>query len=230
MASLVDAAKLLQGFEEGSLTNRISTIETKFRGLDKNLCRTTSIAEAIEPNLLDAALILKKTAGQINALIHTVGIILSLPSILQEGEYVETLSLGAGNTGRPFDLETNHRVAEFKFISWKGGSESIRQNSLFKDLYMLAEYPTPKVRYLYVIDTKYPLKFLNGHRALSSVMSRNAKLWTDFVNRYGSRFSRVHEYYEHQKTNVHLVDLREILSQFNSEIGMDIFFGEEITL
>jgi hypothetical protein len=42
-------------------------------------------------------------------------------------------------TGRSFDLETSDRVAvaEFKFIRWQGGPESIRQNQLFK-LYLLA--------------------------------------------------------------------------------------------
>ena len=43
-------------------------------------------------------------------------------------------------TGRSFDLETSCRVAvaEFKFIRWQGDPESIRQNQLFKDFYLLA--------------------------------------------------------------------------------------------
>jgi hypothetical protein len=32
--------------------------------------------------------------------------------------------IGAGYTGREFDLETNYRVAEFKFIHWRGGPEA----------------------------------------------------------------------------------------------------------
>jgi hypothetical protein len=32
------------------------------------------------------------------------------------GEQVEKVSLGAGNSGREFDRETNYRVAEFKFV------------------------------------------------------------------------------------------------------------------
>lgn len=43
-----------------------------------------------------------------------------LPHILEPDERVESVSLGAGNTGRDFDLETNVRVAEFKFIHWRG--------------------------------------------------------------------------------------------------------------
>jgi len=54
---------------------------------------------------------------------------------LQSGEVVEQLSLGAGNSGKSFDLTTNQRVAEFKFIQWKGGSESARKREFFKDFY-----------------------------------------------------------------------------------------------
>jgi hypothetical protein len=60
--------------------------------------------------------------------------------ILRPGEVIDCVSLGAGNTGRAFDLETNLRIAEFKFIHWQGGPESIRQNSLFKDFYEMAEH------------------------------------------------------------------------------------------
>ena len=66
---------------------------------------------------------------------------------------IEYVSLGAGNTGRAFDLETNQRIAEFKFIHWQGGPESIRQNSLFKDFYEMAEYDTRKQKFLYVLGT-----------------------------------------------------------------------------
>jgi hypothetical protein len=36
--------------------------------------------------------------------IHAVGILTALPHILEHDERIETLSLGAGNTGRQFDL------------------------------------------------------------------------------------------------------------------------------
>ena len=62
-----------------------------------------------------------------------------LPHTLEARGAVEYVSLGAGNTGREFDLETNRRIAEFKFIHWRGGAESIRQNQLFKDFYLVAE-------------------------------------------------------------------------------------------
>lgn len=69
---------------------------------------------------------------KVNVVIHALGILLCLPHILEADGTVQYVSLGAGNTGRQFDLETDRRVAEFKFIQWQGGPESIRQNSLFK--------------------------------------------------------------------------------------------------
>ena len=53
---------------------------------------------------------MKRLAGQINVTIHALGILMCLPHILEPDERVESVSLGAGNTGRDFDLETNVRV------------------------------------------------------------------------------------------------------------------------
>lgn len=214
MTSITEAASKIHEFEQNDLGSRISFIETHLRGLDRNACKSFCLTTNITPTLIDSALVLKKLAGQINVIIHTVGILMALPYILDEGEFIQDLSLGAGNSGKPFDLETNRRIAEFKFIHWKGGAESIRQNQLFKDFYLLAEYETSKNRYLYVIGTDYPLKFLNGNRSISSVMSRNNKLWADFQDRYKGRFMRVKEYFDYRKSRVNLQDLGNWVPQF----------------
>ena len=88
---------------------------------------------------------IKQLTGQINVMIHALGILLCLPHILGADEIIDYVSLGAGNTGRGFDLETNRRIAEFKFIHWQGGPQSIRRNALFKDFYEMAEYETDKM-------------------------------------------------------------------------------------
>ena len=160
MITLVEAASLIQDFEHGSLTNRISTLESTLKNADKATCASMFQTLQVNPSLLDSALALKQTAGQVNVLVHAIGILLALPHILEDQEAIQSLSLGAGNTGKSFDLETTHRVAEFKFINWKGGPESIRQNQLFKDFYLLAEHDTSKTRCLYVIGKTHPLKFL----------------------------------------------------------------------
>jgi hypothetical protein len=145
--------------------------------------------------------------------VHAVGILISLPHILESEERIQYLSLAAGNTGRPFDLETDQRIAEFKSIDWKGGPESIRQNSLFKDFFDLAEYDTQKKRFLYVVGLEHPMKFFNGGRACSSVMSKNRPLWERYSLKY-AKFVRVQAFYEHKKGAVNIVDLASIVPAF----------------
>jgi hypothetical protein len=220
MISILEAAKVIQQFEKDSLTDRISAIENKLEGADLYVVHSVYTSFGVTTDLLESAITFKRTTGQINVLIHSIGILLSLPRILEKDEAVEYLSLGAGNTGRPFDLETNHRIAEFKFINWRGGPESIRQNSLFKDFFLLSEYETLKKKYLYVLGKKYPLKFLTGGRALESVMSKNNTLWSEFLIKYGTRFKKVSEYFEYRKSVVQLVDITEIIPQFrNTQIN-----------
>ncbi len=220
MISLLESAKAIQQFEKDSLTDRISVIENKLVDADLSVIQSVYPSLGVTSDLLLSAITFKRTASQINVLIHSIGILLSLPKILEKDEIVKSLSLGAGNTGRQFDLVTNHRIAEFKFINWQGGAESIRQNSLFKDFYQLAEYETPKQKYLYVLGKKHPLKFLTGGRAIKSVMSRNNKLWSEFQAKYESRYKKVSEYFEDRKSVVQLVDITEIIPQFgNAQFG-----------
>ncbi|MCH7547842.1 MAG: hypothetical protein IID30_15700, partial [Planctomycetes bacterium] len=177
---LLDAARRIHDFEAGDLTARLSQLEIRFEGLGPVETVQLCDVEGLDSSLLEAGFEVKKLAGQINVLIHAAGILTALPAILGQGEIIQYLSLGAGNTGKDFDIETNHRVAEFKFINWRGGAESIRQNSLFKDFYTLAEHETSKLRCLYVLGLEKPLNFLNGGRSLRSVMSRNAHLAAQF--------------------------------------------------
>jgi len=208
---LITAVKMVRDFEGQSLKSILSSIEQRLQNSDLRDAESTYSAYNINKGLLEAALTLKKQVAQINVVIHAVGLLSSLPFVLKPNEVIESMSLGAGNTGRHFDLETSSQVAEFKFIDWKGGAEAIRQNSLFKDFFSLSEYKTNKRRVLYVVGLTYPMKFFNGNRAIRSVLSRNNKLWTQFKNRYGSRFTVVSEYYEYRKNLVEIVDISDFV-------------------
>lgn len=176
---IAESVRRVAKFEGDALTKRLSSLETALAGLSREVVEQECKKNALDPGLLEAASVVKGFAGQINVVIHAAGILVALPAILEGGERVESLSLGAGNTGKAFDLETDRRVAEFKFITWRGGPESIRQNSLFKDFYGLAEADTQKRRCLFVLGLDRPLSFLTGQRSLGSVMSRNAALAAD---------------------------------------------------
>jgi hypothetical protein len=199
MAGINETISLLKKFRAGSLKEKISDLENTFQGADVEEANTLLNNTRIDNTLLEGALTIKEVAGQINVIIHAVGILLTIPKILKDGEVIESLSLGAGSTGKKFDLETNLRVAEFKFIKWQGGSEAIRQNRLFKDFYNLAEDTSGKEKYLYLLGLDIPLKFLRGGRALSSVLSRDIHLSNAFNEKYGERFKAVGQYSRHKE-------------------------------
>src|ERR1700730_8517753 len=137
-------AAVLQRFSGVDLTATLAKLEAAVKGLTADDCTRVLSSSGVDREVLTAAAAMKRLAGQINVSIHATGILLCLPHILEPGEMVGYVSLGAGNTGRDFDLETNYRIAEFKFIRWRGGAESIRQNQLFKDFYLLSESASTK--------------------------------------------------------------------------------------
>ncbi len=210
------AVNSIKKFKGNNLADTLCHIEVGLRGANrvrsKQLCKKFHL----DSGLISSALKLKRAVAQINEIIHAAGILLVLPHILKDNEKIEYLSLGAGNTGRNFDLETNKRVAEFKFINWQGGPETIRQNSIFKDFYELAEYEEDKRRYLYVLGKQTPLRFFNGSRAIKSVLSRNNKLNQKFLAKYGNRFKVVNDYYLYKKEAVIIEDIANILPYFKS--------------
>lgn len=196
------------------LTATIREIEASLTGKQRRAAERTIANNDIDEAVLKGALKIKDLAGQIHVVIHAVGILVVLPHILERDERIESVSLGAGNTGREHDLVTDRRIAEFKFIQWRGGAESIRQNSLFIDLFNLASANTSKRRCMYVVDRKHPDRFLANRRALSSVLSRNAAASARFKALHGEQFKTVADYADYIKDRVEIVDLQEIVPAF----------------
>jgi len=215
MKDLASAVERVQDFVKGSFKQQVTTIERRITNQSSEKILPLTNEFGVDLSLLLGALTIKQVFGQINEIIHAVGILLLLPYILSTDEVIESVSLAAGNTGKAFDLETNLRIAEFKFIHWKGGAEAIRQNSLFKDFYYLAEKDTHKQRCLYVLGTNHPLRFLNGQRSLKSVMSKDLELLKDFQLKYGERFIHVSEYFHHWPPDrVQIVDVIAFIPNF----------------
>lgn len=202
---------MLESFRGKSLKKTVGGLEGLLAGKGPQDFGSMLSGRGVTTDLLRAALLVKRTSRQIDEIIHTLGILLCLPGILQGGETVESLSLAAGNTGKGFDLETNYRIAEFTFIEWKGGSETIRQNKVFKDFYFLAEVETKKRRELWVVGTEEPLKFFNGRRGVDRILKGNAKLGESFRSRYGDKFKVVCDYYLAMKDRVEINDLTALL-------------------
>lgn len=144
MPELSDAIANLQRFTTGSLRDRLADIEGALIGSSATECGQHNMSFAALHETMSAAAAIKNVVGEINVVIHALGILLCLPNILETDELVQGLSLGAGNTGRPFDLETNKRIAEFKFIRWRGGPEAIRQNGCSKTFSTLRKHKQRK--------------------------------------------------------------------------------------
>lgn len=213
--TLEESLRILQAFSGSDLTSRIAGLEDAFIGASPSSVLSKLKENEIAPETLSAALQIKEIAGQINVIVHTVGILASLPYVMRTGERIESLSLGAGNTGRDFDLVTNAQLAEFKFITWRG-SDPIRQNSIFADYYKLATFPddAKRARRLYVLDKSFVEKFLGNRRALSSVMEKNVPLRDAFAQRFGTKYRVVADYYADHKDAVEIVDLRDRVPAF----------------
>ncbi len=218
MADLAAISVLLRDFSGHELSAKLKQVEGAIAGMTLTRYPAFLLNTGADRKVLAAAADLKKLAGQINVLIHALGILLCLPRILEKGETVQYVSLGAGNTGRKFDLETDRRIAEFKFIQWRGGAESIRQNSVFKDYFELARCTNGKQRYLYLLGTEHPLRFLNSRRALDSVLSRNVKLKATFRDLFGDRYRTVGEYYRAHSREVKIVDVAGWLSELAAAV------------
>lgn len=209
-----NAFQAIASILDKNLTSYISDIESELSNRDTGYLNKLLLAEGIQDTVLFAALKIKEYAGQINVIIHALGILIALPYILEPNEIIFYLSLGAGNTGRRYDLETDQRVAEFKFIKWQGGSEAIRQNSLFIDFFNLVEHESQRQRDLYVLGEHYPLRFFNKNRAIDSVLSKNHKVWQEFHDKYNDNYKTVSQYYNDFKDLVNITDLCKLVPVF----------------
>lgn len=201
---------LIKYYSNDKLNNVIFDLQNQLRNKGSNSIKQIINGELVSKETLTAALDVKSVMGQINVIVHVLGIINTLPYILEKDERIESVSLGADNSKSEFDLITNKRIAEFKFITWRG-NDSMRLKTTFADYYNLVEFDTNKDKYLYLIDCSYFLKFLNGRRKFSNILSRNNKIAKEFEAKYNNKYSFVNEYYNDNKLKVKLVSLNEIL-------------------
>jgi len=215
--------KLLSFSINTDLTSTISKIENDLSNQNSNFVNTYLSENELDTGILQSAFLLKNSLGQINVIIHALGIVNLLKYILEDNEVIQELSIGAGNTNRPFDLTTNKRIAEFKFINWSGERDTIRQNSVFKDFFELAEYKTDRKKYLYVLDRDVVVKFFNNNRALDSVLSKNETTRKKFYNIYGDIYSTVADYYKENNNKVEIVEIRD----FDKELFKSVSIYKE---
>ena len=121
-------------------------------------------AHGLSGDLLLAAEVVRRDVGRINDVIHATAISLALPHILDADEVLLRPSLEAGNDpSRPYDVETDRRIAEFKLGRWRG-ADAMRKRQLVKDLVHLAGDDSARTPQLFVVGSR-PQQFLKMSNA-----------------------------------------------------------------
>ena len=218
--AIADAISTVQQFKGDSLTQTIAAVESQIRGTGTPEVVKINDSSGVSPGLLMAAAAVKQASAQIDVVIHAIGILYALQHILREEEVVESLSLGAGSAGSDFDLVTNERIAEFKFIRWQEKGNAVRNSTVFQDYYRLVREETDKEKYLYLLETEIPLRFLRGGRDPLKVLDRSKRLAEDFAARYGQTHRTVGDYHKAHQAEVHIANLTETVRGFDEFIAI----------
>lgn len=193
--AVVDALDRVTRFRGENLSVGVARLERVLAGQDRKGLGTVLLQELVTLDLLRTAVYVKRAAAQIDTVVHTVGILLCLPELLEDGEQIQAVSLAAGSTGKSCDLVTDRRIAEFTFIDWKGGSESIRKQKVFKDFCQLAEARTTKCRYLYFLGDEHAPKVFCSRSPGKGMLRKFAILRDAFLQQYEPTLS-VRDYYQ----------------------------------
>lgn len=208
---LVEAVSVLAGFiGDDSLTSTIAELERALEGAASEDIHGLLEGADMQPKLLPAALLVRDRLGRINDVVHASAIALALPALLEPGEILRRPSLAAGNDpSRPFDVETDRRIAEFKLARWRG-SDAARKRSTFKDLVHLAADESGKAAQLYVRG-QLPVRFLS--QAASSAewaleRPSNRKL---FGERFGDLSMSIASFTGGPGAHVEIIDLEDRL-------------------
>lgn len=214
-SDLAEAVERLATFRAaGPLTTAIAGLEHRLNGIDGSAIGAIAESGGIDAQLLRAALSVRRDLGRINDLIHAAAIILVLSRILEPGEVVTNRpSLAAGNDPtRPYDLETDRRVAEFKLAQW-AGADAMRKRQTFKDLVQLAADASGRQPELFVVGVE-PLTFLRTSRSSAGwALDRSPAVRRLFAERFGALETTVADFTAGPGARVRLTDMTTLLPE-----------------
>ncbi|MEU4427461.1 hypothetical protein AB0F81_43125 [Actinoplanes sp. NPDC024001] len=195
------------------LTQSVGTLEHRLLNTDRDSVAAVTADAGLSEELLRAALIVRRDVGRVSDVIHAAVISLALPAILEAGEsVVNRPSLGPGNDpSRPYDLETNIRVAEFKVAVWSGG-DVMRKRTLTADLVHLALDTSGRRPELWVAGEE-PIKFLRtSTMAVGDLLSRSSRhLRARYQDHFGAEPIPLRTFTAEQAGRVRLCNLADVL-------------------
>jgi hypothetical protein len=205
----------------GPLTAAVAELEYALEGCSAEDLTLRLQEQGVSTDLLSAAFVARREFGRINDVIHAAAVAISLPSLLEPGEVLKRPSLAAGNDpSRPFDVETDRRIAEFKLARWDG-HDAGRKRQLFKDLVHLAAHDADDRRAeLYVLGTR-PATFLTTTTSTAAWalnrMSDKTRLL--FEQRFGSVQTPIPEFVSRAAAHVQIINLEEALPQYFASVA-----------
>lgn len=208
---------LAQFLQDGRLKDVVADLEYALKAADgeeiTTLTSAVGLGGAEGQSLFEAAVQTRQQLGRLNDLVHAAGIALTLPLLLEPGERLSNRpSLAAGNDpSRPFDVETNLRVMEFKFSVWQAGSNATRKRAVFHDLVHLAADKSERRAELYFIGSQ-SAKFLQTTTSgVSWALNRQAEKTRElFVDRFGSTDIPIPQFTNGPAAHVQLLDLGKV--------------------
>lgn len=209
-----EVATLLTFLSRSPLTTAVRDLEGVLDGGDGEAAARAVAAAGIDPLLLTAAIATRRQLGRLNDLIHAAAIGLVLPKLLEPGEVVQGRpSLAAGNdTSRPYDLQTNRRIAEFKLAYW-AGADAMRKRGVFKDLVHLAADESGRRAQLFVVGEE-PARFLRQSTSPASWgLDRATTTRALFQERFGPLTMSIRDFTAGPGSRVELVDLLSLLPE-----------------
>lgn len=217
MGNAVDLREAVEALAEflgaQSLTTRLSGLEHELAHTDRTRIQATARAAGLDQDTLSAALQVRQVFGRISDVIHATTIVLTLEQVLEEGETLITRpSLGAGNdVGRPFDVETDRRVTEFKLAVWRG-ADTMRKRGVFADLVHLALDEQDKHHQLFVLGD-LPGQFLETTQSTVGWGLNRAplNLRERFAARFGTGEMTISQFRTAHAAHVEIIDLTSIL-------------------
>lgn len=209
-AAFSQLAAFLRG---GRLTAVVAGLEAELSSADAAGAASAGAEAGIAPELLAAAMLVRRDVGRLNDLIHAAAITLALPHILEPDErLVKRPSLAAGNSpAQSYDVETDRRIAEFKLATW-AGTDAMRKRGVFHDLVHLAADTSGRRPELYVVG-QLPIRFLTQSRStVRWALNRGADSTHElYVSRFDDLDLPVRDFTRGPAVHVRLIDLTGVL-------------------
>ena len=174
-------------------------------------------AELPNPSVLDAALTVSEHFDRMRWAIHGLTIAYVIEHLLPADETVLTCALRRPRENRPFDLETDQRVARLRLPVPVGSK--IDERGLVDDLLALAMDESGRRTELYVVG-EWPGLFLSEcHMPLRYVLGKNAPPPETPAEHFGEPDLSVAEFRKRQGARVDVLDVGPFLTHLFAHQG-----------